>query len=172
MPNKSWKKLNGVAQPGGIYQYGSSDLFIFPPNPDRVAAQKKWLLLRGKTTVGAFASLKEAKIFVEDYFLPTRATNPAKRIGAAHPKRRSAATGAAPSKRLVSRRKVNVKKGYFPNPVKQRLIGLRYRVMMEARIGHGEWEHVASFKHRGDAVFYAQHKADTLLTHQFAVADK
>ena len=43
--------------------------------------------------------------------------NPAERIGTAHPRRRSAATHAAPSKRLVRRRKANVKKGYFPNPI-------------------------------------------------------
>ncbi len=48
-------------------------------------------------------------------------SNPAKRIGAAHPKRRSAATHAAPSKRLVRRRKENVKQGYFPNPIADKI---------------------------------------------------
>jgi len=43
--------------------------------------------------------------------------NPSPRIGTAHPKRRSAITKKTPSKRLVARRKANVKKGYFPNPL-------------------------------------------------------
>jgi hypothetical protein len=44
-------------------------------------------------------------------------TNPAKRKKAASPKRRSQATGKAPTKRLVARRKANVKPGYYPNPI-------------------------------------------------------
>jgi len=48
---------------------------------------------------------------------PTAAKkNPAKRIGTAKPKRASQATGKAPTKRLVSRRKANTTPGYFPNP--------------------------------------------------------
>ena len=43
-------------------------------------------------------------------------TNPRPRIGAAKPSRPSSATGKRPSKRLVSRRKANTRKGYFPNP--------------------------------------------------------
>jgi hypothetical protein len=43
--------------------------------------------------------------------------NPAKRKGTAKPYRRSQATKKAPTKRLVSRRKSNTEKGYFPNPI-------------------------------------------------------
>ncbi len=45
-------------------------------------------------------------------------TNPRPRIGKKKPLRASSATGRAPSKRLISRRKRNAKKGYFPNPRK------------------------------------------------------
>lgn len=47
---------------------------------------------------------------------PARKANPAKRIGTKKPTRASAATGKAPSKRLVKRRKANTAEGYFPNP--------------------------------------------------------
>lgn len=42
--------------------------------------------------------------------------NPAPRIGTKKPNRRSQATGARPSKRLVARRKANAYEGFFPNP--------------------------------------------------------
>lgn len=44
--------------------------------------------------------------------------NPAKRIGTARAGRPSQITGKKPTKRLVTRRKTNTKKGYFPNPRK------------------------------------------------------
>lgn len=64
------------------------------------------------------ALLKAAKQIVAAAAKPTtkRKKNPAPRIGTAKPKRRSQATGKAPTKRLVTRRKANAKKGYFPNP--------------------------------------------------------
>jgi hypothetical protein len=42
--------------------------------------------------------------------------NPRPRIGASKPGRVSSATGMRPTKRLVSRRRANTRKGYFPNP--------------------------------------------------------
>jgi len=69
--------------------------------------------------IGERGWYKTKKLAIEaakDAAMP-RTHNPAKRIGAAHPKRRSAATHAAPTARLVRRRKANVKQGYFPNPV-------------------------------------------------------
>lgn len=45
-----------------------------------------------------------------------RQSNPRSRLGTKKPRRASTATGRAPTKRLVARRKANVKKGYFPNP--------------------------------------------------------
>lgn len=44
------------------------------------------------------------------------AQNPRPRIGASKPGRVSSVTGMRPTKRLVSRRKANTRKGYFPNP--------------------------------------------------------
>ena len=43
--------------------------------------------------------------------------NPRPRMGTAKAGRVSSATGKRPTKRLVSRRKSNTRKGYFPNPV-------------------------------------------------------
>lgn len=43
--------------------------------------------------------------------------NPTPRIGTARPRRVSQVTKKPPTKRLVTRRKANVKAGYFPNPV-------------------------------------------------------
>lgn len=50
-----------------------------------------------------------------------RKSNPRPRIGAAKPQRVSSATGKRPTKRLVSRRKANTRKGYFPNPRRRAL---------------------------------------------------
>lgn len=54
--------------------------------------------------------------------------NPAPRIGTAKPKRKSQATGKAPTKRLVARRTKNTVKGRFPNPapLKRKLKDLYY----------------------------------------------
>lgn len=48
--------------------------------------------------------------------LAKRQSNPRPRIGAKRPTRASSATGKAPTKRLVKRRKANTVKGFFPNP--------------------------------------------------------
>lgn len=47
---------------------------------------------------------------------PRKRRNPAPRIGTRNSLRRSQATGKRPSRRLVARRRGNVRKGYFPNP--------------------------------------------------------
>jgi hypothetical protein len=46
--------------------------------------------------------------------------NPATRKGTAKVYRKSQVTKKPPTKRLVARRKTNVKKGYFPNPAKKK----------------------------------------------------
>lgn len=46
-----------------------------------------------------------------------RLPNPAKRKGTAKPRRASQVTKKPPTKRLVARRVANVKPGYFPNPI-------------------------------------------------------
>jgi hypothetical protein len=51
------------------------------------------------------------------HFEAGRMQNPRPRLGTAKPTRVSSATGKKPSKRLVSRRKRNKAKGYFPNPL-------------------------------------------------------
>lgn len=48
--------------------------------------------------------------------VPNRQKNPRPRLGTKKPTRASSATGRAPTKRLVKRRKTNTRKGYFPNP--------------------------------------------------------
>ena len=116
---QSWKKVFGVVQPGGIYQFGSHDIFIYPPYPARVATQTKWLLMRGKQTIGAYPTLSAAKRGLPDMLFTDypRSTNPAPRIGTARPRRVSQITKKPPTKRLVARRKVNTDEGYFPNPL-------------------------------------------------------
>jgi len=109
-----WKKVEGVVQPGGIYQYGTHGIFIYPPNSERVAAQKKWLLIHGKKTVGAYPTLSAAKrAIVEIAFLKNNPIKKKKTIG-----RRSQITGKAPSARLKRRRAKPKIEGYFPNPSK------------------------------------------------------
>lgn len=81
-----WKKILGVVQPGGVYQFGSHDVFIYPPNDERVAAQTKWLLIRGKQTIGAYPTLSAAKRALPDmlftgYPAQARKNNPIKGIG-------------------------------------------------------------------------------------------
>ena len=63
-----------------------------------------------------FATMKAAKKSTDAYISKMYATNPARRIGTAHPKRKSEATKKTPTKRLVARRKRNTKAGYYPNP--------------------------------------------------------
>jgi len=46
-----------------------------------------------------------------------RQANPTPRVGTARPRRVSQVTKKPPTKRLVTRRKANVKAGYFPNPL-------------------------------------------------------
>jgi len=64
-----------------------------------------------------FATMKAAKKSTDAYISKMYATNPARRIGTAHPKRKSEATKKTPTKRLVARRKRNTKAGYYPNPI-------------------------------------------------------
>lgn len=65
--------------------------------------------------VGDFATKAEAGNAMVEYDLK-RFNNPAPRIGTARPKRVSQVTKKAPTKRLVSRRRVNSEPGYYPNP--------------------------------------------------------
>jgi len=75
---------------------------------------------RKKNPVPALIALAKAHGFA----LVPRASNPAPRRGAKKPKRASQRVHRnkngtftkAPTKRLVTRRKKNVRKGYFPNP--------------------------------------------------------
>src|ERR1700693_3838461 len=75
---------------------------------------------RKKNPLPALAALARAHGFA----LVPRTSNPAPRRGAAKPKRASqrlhrnknGTFTKAPTKRLVTRRKKNVRKGYFPNP--------------------------------------------------------
>ena len=68
-----------------------------------------------------FATMKAAKKSTDAYISKMYATNPARRIGTAHPKRKSEATKKTPTKRLVARRKRNTKAGYYPNPIQDKI---------------------------------------------------
>lgn len=60
--------------------------------------------------------------------------NPRPRIGTTKPKRASTATGKAPTKRLVKRRKANTEPGYFPNPAPKK-VACRAKILAEYRLG-------------------------------------
>lgn len=68
----------------------------------------------------ALRAMQISKSPIRDIVLATAIkppkSNPRPRIGTAKSKRRSTATGKAPTKRLISRRVKNSRKGYFPNP--------------------------------------------------------
>lgn len=51
----------------------------------------------------------------------SRVKNPRPRLGTKFPNRVSSITKRPPTKRLVARRRKNNKKGYFPNPVGEKL---------------------------------------------------
>lgn len=72
-----------------------------------------------------------------------RQNNPRPRIGSAKPGRVSSATGMRPSKRLVSRRKSNTRKGYFPNPINAAAIP-ESAILIQQKTGNN-WETVTWF---------------------------
>jgi hypothetical protein len=85
---------------------------IEPPVEGRVMSPDKWLLMyrpspRVLEAVGAFPSLRGAKDFADTRRLSIEGKY----------KRRA----KNPSARLVHRRKINTKRGYFPNPLKDKI---------------------------------------------------
>lgn len=85
--------------------------------------------------------------------------NPAPRIGTKKPNRRSQATGKAPTKRLVQRRKANAKKGYFPNPTESKTAH-EFPFAVQVEYAHNMWKTLGLFAQKGDAVYFAQSLAD------------
>lgn len=83
--------------------------------------------------------------------------NPAPRIGAAKPGRKSQVTGEKPSMRLVQRRKKNTRPGYYPNPAPAK--GLRYRVSVKIP-GKAGWFAIAMFVEEDEAKKYAKKTAE------------
>lgn len=92
---------------------------------------------------------------------PARASNPAPRIGAAKPRRKSQVTGEKPSMRLVRRREKNTRKGYYPNPIDS--ISGKESVpiyFVEQKIGKN-WAIIGEFiADKPDAVKFARAVAD------------
>jgi hypothetical protein len=92
----------------------------------------------------------------------TRAANPAKkRTVKKSVTRPSQITKKAPSKRLKARRAMPEKKGYFPNPVGNKLfqvVKIAYAVTLpgETNLSHA----IAAFLNKIEAVEYAQMRAD------------
>ena len=104
------------------------------------------------------AKKKDFTDFVKEYLdgakpkrkpVKARAKNPARRKGTASPKRVSQITKKPPSKRLVKRRKVNTRAGYFPNPTKeshyqvQIMVGGKWKTISE----HGREAHAVTSAH-------------------------
>lgn len=91
-----------------------------------------------------------------------RMENPRKRIGAKKPLRKSERTGEKPSKKLVQRRKANVKPGYFPNPISEsdelRAKGRYVVQVMQSKAS--KWLSIAIFRDRSEAEFYAKKFAE------------
>jgi hypothetical protein len=88
-------------------------------------------------------------------------TNPAKFLGTSKPRRRSQVTKRPPSKRLVSRRMSNTKRGYFPNPVDGKLYsrpsksGRMKTYCVELKKSHG-WTTEGIFPTKEKAFEYAR----------------
>ena len=113
-----------------------------------------------------FATMKAAKKSTDAYISKMYATNPARRIGTAHPKRKSEATKKTPTKRLVARRKRNTKAGYYPNPLESQVHRTRTKKNVDHPInfpyavqykntGTGEWHSLSAFKELEKAKEYA-----------------
>jgi hypothetical protein len=102
----------------GIYIHISSDKgereTFRIASPINGASKTFYSLQSAKLAANKIAKMIEQGHGIEHPHL--YANNPAPRIGTARPKRRSQITKKAPSKRLVARRSVNTRKGYFPNP--------------------------------------------------------
>lgn len=112
---------------------------------------------------GGIASGEEVEDFEidSDKLVPKgRASNPAPRIGAARPRRKSQVTGKKPSMRLVQRREKNTRKGYYPNPIDATVpAGEIYEVQQKKR-GKG-MVYVGTFASRDKAVKFARALADS-----------
>lgn len=100
---------------------------------------------------------QDGYVFVQ---IDKRKKNPAHRIGAEKPRRKSQVTGEKPSMRLIQRRTKNTKKGYYPNPMKS---DMRYLVSVSPTGKEGvnpdgsrNWFKVAAFKENADAMTYAK----------------
>lgn len=79
------------------------------------------------------------------YFYAKAKSNPRPRTGTKKPTRASTATGKAPTKRLVKRRKANMKAGYFPNPRKKTVRAPKPFDVQESN-DKAHWTTVASCK--------------------------
>jgi len=73
----------------------------------------------------AFVFAKSGEYSTEQY-----AHNPRPRMGSRNAMRKSSATGKAPTKRLIRRRRANVEKGYFPNPGKNTGVRVVYNRLL------------------------------------------
>lgn len=92
-----------------------------------------------------------------------REPNPAKRKAISRP---SQITGAKPTKRLVARRRLPAKKGYFPNPVNSEF---KHAVMYYKSNTSPDTVTIALFKSRPVAVSYAEALASQNPKTRFAV---
>jgi hypothetical protein len=109
-----------------------------------------WYIVRGAHHTplgGRFASKAEAEAWL-------RRKNPAPSIGTARAARPSQITKRKPTRRLVARRKRNVKKGYYPNPDHAKFHDLHYEVM--AKTSTGKWLTISVFSKEVDAKQYAR----------------
>ena len=116
-------------------------------------------------------SLSKAKSFLKDYLnnpISAPKRNPDKDKPRAYVKRVSQATGAPPSKRLVTRRKkaLTAPAGYFPNP-KVKYTNRAKDMQGDQRVGYSvhmadrpSYQAIAWFSKKDDAVKVAQEASD------------
>jgi len=110
------------SSPKVIQHYANSLLASYAQYANRHSLPGKSTLSNISKTARSLLNLPPGTvIFVRKEKSVPRGTNPAPRIGTAHPKRKSEATKKTPTKRLVARRKRNTKAGYYPNPIQDKI---------------------------------------------------
>jgi len=155
------------SSPKVIQHYANSLLASYAQYANRHSLPGKSTLSNISKTARSLLNLPPGTvIFVRKEKSVPRGTNPAPRIGTAHPKRKSEATKKTPTKRLVARRKRNTDEGYFPNPLESQVhrtrtkknvnhpINFPYAVQYK-NTGSGEWHSLSAFKELEKAKEYA-----------------
>jgi hypothetical protein len=146
--------------------YSESKLMEALEHPALSASDRTVIRAAIKGATYSHIKLQDAAMKIRNY-MGERKTNPDKAKPRAYVKRASQATGAPPSKRLVTRRKkaLTAPAGYFPNPGKR-----TYEVFCQTPgMKVNSWTKVASFFSAEKAKQYAKAYAKSYPSHYVRV---